>query len=183
MRRELVAILLLPAAAAMLLFAYGCGDNPPFAPFGATVSILNPPVDISLPCGTQEVLDLTAVVEDIDGFPLNDVKVDWMVSFAGTNSLVYDTDGDGIADARAVQLVNPDGCEEVGLDCALVDSSLYAPFGAFVDSPFLTKTNNTGRTRVLIMVFGDFPVDPANVTVSIGTAVDVADFRVTGCGE
>jgi len=181
MKKSSLALALFPLAIVFIVaLGLSCaGTNPPSAPFGSTVSLLDPPGDVTLPRGTQFLLEVKAQVLDPDGLPLNDVKVDWRLSFAGANDLVEDTNGDGIADARALQFVDPDACEEVGLSCELVDSKFYVAFGALKDSPVLTLSNNSGVSRILILAFGDFPVDPANLEVSIATDVDNTDFSVT----
>ena len=129
--RTIVLIFILP----IIVFSdLGCGmgPNPPSAPFGSSVNMLNPPAGISIPFDTQAVLQIRALVLSPGGLPLNDVKVEWSLSFANQNDLVFDSDGDGIGDAQVLQLVDPDACGP--LDCISVDSALYATLGAFVDS-------------------------------------------------
>ena len=135
--------------------------------------------DFGIPPNTQVLIDTSALVIDPAGFPLNDVKVTWQLVFAGMNDLVYDTNGDGIADSRALQFVDPDECQEVELDCTLVDSAFYAGFGALKDSPVQKLTNNHGITRMLILAFGDFPVDPSTIQVNIATDFTSEEFSVT----
>jgi hypothetical protein len=181
MIKRLTGFVLFPSLVVLVLFlGLSCtGTNPASPPFLSTVSFVDPPGDIGIPPNTQVLLDVSAVVLDPDGLPLNDVKVTWKLTFANQNDLVYDTDGDGIADSRALQFVDPDECQEVGLDCSLVSSEFYVPFGALKDSPIQKLTNNRGVTRMLILAFGDFPVDPASLEVSIGTDADVVEFSVT----
>lgn len=178
MKNRVMRITLLATSCVFVMLLWvGCGTNPPSAPFGSTVTMIDPPGDITIPPDTQVFIDVRAIVLDPEGFPINDVKVDWSLFFTNMNDLVFDTDGDGIADAQALQFVDPFACGQV--DCALVDSSFYPSLGALVDSPFQQLTNNQGVARILILAFGDFPVDPTTLEISIGTDVDTAAFSVT----
>jgi hypothetical protein len=111
--------------------------------------------------------------------PLNDVRVFWDLSFAGENSLVADTNGDGIPDARALQLVDPTACPR---DCQLESISTWFFYGAFVDSPFQTLTDDQGISRVIILITnqnGTNIIDPASLEVSTRSgSVDVVEFSV-----
>lgn len=90
---------------------YSCGGaNPAFAPFGSTIVILQPPLSITIPPNSLEPLRIQAQVLDPEGLPLNDVRVFWDLSFANQNFLRVDTNGDGVSDARALQLVNNNAC-------------------------------------------------------------------------
>lgn len=147
----------------------GCGTDPTFAPFGSEVEILTEEIDISIPPNTLEVFRIQAIVTREDEFtdqeiPLNDVLLRWDLFFAGLNSIVIDTDGDGAADARGLQLVNPQGCGQQ--ECTLVPISDWFALGAFVDSPFETLTDNRGIADVLILISGDSNVVEATLEAS-----------------
>ena len=156
------------------------GENPPFAPFGSTVTILNPPGDIAIEPNGFEIVSVEAsVVNEFDA-PLNDVRVKWTLSFAGASSLCIDTDGDGLPDQRCLQLIDPEACPQ---DCALVPSvaDLFF-FDAFVNSPFFTMTDNRGISIVEILISnqnGENTIDPATLQVSTESgSFDEATFTV-----
>lgn len=162
----------------------GCGGDPTFAPFGSEVEILTEEIDISIPPNTLEVQRVQAIVTRDDEFtgetiPLNDVVVRWDLSFAGLNSIVVDTDGDGIADARGLQFVNPQGCGQQ--ECTLVPISQWFSLGAFVDSPFETLTDNRGIADILILISGDSNV--AEATLSASTESGSVDTLEITLGE
>lgn len=165
--------------AVIAITIYGCGSNPPFAPFGSTVAMINPPGDVSIPANALEPIEIEAIVEKEAGEPLNSVRVFWSLSFAGENSLVADTNGDGIPDARALQLVDPTACPR---DCSLEPISNWFFYGAFVDSPFQTLTDDRGISRIIILITnqnGTNVIDPASLEVSTRSgSVDVAEFSV-----
>ncbi len=133
-------------------FFMGCGSNPPFAPFGSTIQFEQELGDVNIPPGTVNVETIRAVVIDPEGFPLNDVIVEFDLSFAGDEDLVIDTDGDGLPDAPAIQLLTTDDVP--------------------VDSPFETTTDDRGVAAVKIRMTGDIVIDPATFTGSLenGTA-------------
>jgi len=159
------------------IFIYSCGANPPFAPFNSTITIINPLDDIGIPKEAIEPRQFDALVLDPDGLPLNDVRCKWSLSFAGVNSIIFDTNGDGVGDARLLQLVDPNGCGN--LNCLLVPIIQWFGLGAFVDSPFTTLTNNLGVCSVIILINGGVIVDPASLEASTGSgAVDVNEFTV-----
>jgi len=141
--------------------------------------MLNPPGDIMIPPNALEPIEVEAQVLNPDGLPLNDVRAVWSLSFAGQNSLVADTNGDGVPDARALQLVNPAACPQ---NCLLEPISTWFAFGAFVDSPFPTLTDNRGVSNVVILITnqdGTNVIDPASLQVSTESgSVDVVQFTV-----
>lgn len=168
--------------AVIVLFAiisYGCGSNPPFAPAGSEVTIINPPAGIVIPPNALEPIEVEAIVENEDGEPLNQVRVFWSLTFAGENSLVVDTNGDGLPDSRALQLVDPTACPR---DCQLEPISEWFFYGAFVDSPFLTLTDDRGISRIIILITnqnGTNVVDPATLEVSTRSGgFDQTEFSV-----
>ena len=156
----------------------GCGGaDPEFAPFGSTVTMLNPPGDITIPPNTLTNERIQAIVLDPEGLPLNGVRVRWDLSFAGANDILIDTDGDSVADSKAIQLVNPQGCGQV--ECTLIPMSQWFGLGAFVDSPFETLTDDRGIADVIILISGNVVIDPANLQASTETgSVDNAEFGV-----
>jgi len=128
---------------------------------------------------TIEPLEVQAIVLGPDGQPLNDVRVEWSLAFASINSLIFDTNGDGLGDAGALQLVDPNGCKEVADTCLDVSVSLWFGLGAFRNSPFTTLTDNFGISRVIILVNGNFGADPTVLSASTGTgSIDIVEFSV-----
>jgi hypothetical protein len=171
----------LPIAIIMAIIVvsnYGCGTNPPFAPSGSEVTMLDPPGDILIPPNALQPIEVEAIVEN-ENEPLNGVRVFWDLSFAGENSLVADTNGDGLPDARALQLVDPTECQR---DCQLEPISTWFFSGAFVDSPFQTLTDDRGISRIIILITnqnGTNIIDPATLEVSTRSgSVDSAEFTV-----
>ncbi len=185
MNRPILGFVLFPCLVVLTLavglIVQSCaGGNPPDAPFGSVVDI-NPDLgDISL--GNPDALEpipVRAIVLGPDGLPLADVVVRFDLSFAGVNSRIVDSDGDGDPDARLVQLVRSDECEEVGLPCEDVDQSLWFGFNAFDDSPLFTLTDDNGIARMIILISGSAVADPASLTASSGSAdPDVNEFSI-----
>jgi hypothetical protein len=182
MKRNIIAKMLFPSIVVGMLavgiIAVSCGgSNPAFAPFGSEVLILNPPGDITIPPNSLEPRLVQAQVLDPEGLPLNDVRVIWTLSFANENSLVVDTNGDGVSDARALQLVNDHACQPQR--CLSTPITEWFEMGAFVDSPFDILTDNRGVAFVVILVSGDVIVDPATLEASTDSgSVDVVEFSV-----
>lgn len=182
MDKKLLGKALFPAILVCLFIAgtvlYGCGgSNPAFAPFGSTIQILQPPADINIPPNSLEPMLIQAIVLNPEGEPINDVRVFWDLSFAGENSLVVDTNGDGVSDARAIQLVNNNACSPQ--QCLLTPISEWFAMGAFVDSPFDVLTDNRGIAFVVILVSGDVVIDPATLAASTDSgAIEIVEFTV-----
>lgn len=184
MRRKLIGQLIFPALVVVFLAAGlaagGCGSNPPFAPFGSTVTILDPPGDVLIPDNGLTTLLVQAQVTSPDGEPLNDVRVTWIASFAGQNDFVVDTNGDNVPDARALQLVDDRACSPNR--CANTPLQEWFSMGAFVDSPFETLTNDRGIAFIDILISGEDIIDPAflEATTESGgdDSVDVVEFTV-----
>lgn len=160
------------------------GSNPPFAPFGSTVTIVNPLGDFTIPPDTLAITPrIQAFVQDPDGNPLNDVRVRFSLSFASGLDDVIDTDGDGIGDEAALQLVDPDNClDDVGVPCDEIPSDnrldLFT-FGGTVDSPYTKLADNRGIAEVFILISGDVIVDPASFEASLDNgSVDSFEFSV-----
>ncbi len=165
--------------ATIVITNYGCGSNPPFAPSGSTVTMLNPPGDITIRPNAFEIIEVEAIVENEAG-ALNGVRVFWTLSFAGPSSFCIDTNGDGLPDQRCLQLIDPEACPR---DCALEQSvSDLFFFDALVDSPWQTVTDDQGISRVEILISnqnGENIIDPASLEVSTRSgSVDVAEFAV-----
>ena len=161
-----------------LMLNYGCGSNPPFAPSDSTVTMLNPPGDILIPPNALEPIEVEAIVENEDGEPLNGVRVFWSLQFSGENSLILDTDGDGLPDARPLQLVDPTACPR---DCSLEPISNWFFYGAFVDSPFQTVTDDRGISRIIILITNQNGTNSGTTTLDVSTrsgSVDVVQFDV-----
>ena len=166
--------------AIIVITNYGCGSNPPFAPSGSTVTILNPPGDITIRPNAFEIIEVEAIVENEDGEPLNGVRVFWSLAFAGASSFCIDTNGDFLPDQRCLQLIDPQACPR---DCALEPSiSNLIFFGALVDSPWQTVTDDRGISRVEILISnesGENVIDPTTLEVSTRSgSVDVTEFSV-----
>ena len=180
MRRKLIGQLIFPALVVVFLAAGlaagGCGSNPPFAPFGSTIEMLNPPGDITIGPNALEQILVQAIVLGPDGEPLDHVRVFWDLSFASQNSFVVDTNGDGIKDARALQLVDNGACKPQR--CASTPITEWFGMGALVDSPFDVLTDNRGIAFVLLLI-GEAIVDPATLQASTDSgAIDIATFSV-----
>ena len=176
---EILGIALFPALViSTLIIALSCGPNPPFAPQGSTVVIVNPLNDISIPPNSLEPTDrIQAFVTDPDGNALNDVRVRFSLSFAQQNSLVVDTNGDGVSDARALQLVDPNKCKPDPCDLTPIED--WFQQGAFVDSPYTKLANNRGVAEMIILISGDVSVDPATFEASLDNgSVDSFQFAV-----
>lgn len=170
-------ILVLVVATVSYTAVGGCGNSQLYAPFGSDIQMLNPPSDRTIPPDSISNFRVQALVTGPDGEPINGVLVRWDLSFAGINDLVVDTDGDGVADARALQFVNPEGCGKQ--DCGLVPISQWFSLGAFVDSPFETLTDDRGIADVIILYTGNVVVDPALLEVSTESgAVDSVEFSI-----
>jgi len=181
MKRNIVAKMLFPSLVVGMLaagiIAVSCGGaNPAYAPFGSTIDFFNPPGDITIGENALEPMLVQAQVLDPDGQPLNDVRVFWDLSFANQNSLVVDTNGDGVKDARALQLVNDHACKPQR--CLSTPITEWYEMGAFVDSPFDILTDNRGIAFVIVLV-GEAIVDPATMSVSTDSgAFEEVEFSV-----
>jgi hypothetical protein len=173
----------------MLIIGLSCGSNPPFAPANSAVTLVDPPQSITITPNSlnEETVQAFVTKTDASGntVPINDVVVFFSLSFAGPQDLVEDTNGDGVADAHALQLVNPNHCgnkfcgnDVPSCECATVEEQLS--MGAFVDSPFETKTNKLGVATVIILMSGNFPVNPATLEANLGNGQAVtAQFDVS----
>jgi|RifCSP16_1_1023843.scaffolds.fasta_scaffold140013_2 hypothetical protein len=177
---EILGIALFPALViSTLIIALSCGPNPPFCPQGCTVEIVNPLDDITLgnPNSLEPSNRIQAFVTDPEGFAINDVRVRFSLSFAQQNSLVVDTNGDGVSDARALQLVDPDRCKPQ--PCDLIPISQWFQQGAFVDSPYTKLTDDRGVAEMIILISGKVSVDPATFEASLDNgSVDSFQFSV-----
>lgn len=176
---QILGIALFPALViSTLIIALSCGPNPPFAPQGSTVEIVNPLDDISIPPNSLEPTDrIQAFVLDPEGFALNDVRVRFSLSFAQENSIVVDTDGNGIPDARALQLVDPDRCKPQ--PCDLTPISQWFQQGAFVDSPYTKLSDDRGIAEMIILISDEGADLPATFEASLDNgSVDSFEFTV-----
>ncbi|HLE25413.1 MAG TPA: hypothetical protein VI935_07150 [Thermodesulfobacteriota bacterium] len=179
---EILGIALFPALViSTLIIALSCGPNPPFAPQGSTITILNPLDDITIPPESlQPTFRIQAFVTDPDGNALNSVRVRFSLSFADQNSLVVDTDGDGESDSRALQLVDNSNCNPN--PCDLTPISQWFQQGAFVDSPYTELSNDRGIAEIIILIPGPdvVIVDPAVFEASLdnGSPPDNFQFSV-----
>ena len=158
------------------------GDNPPVAPFGSTVSIINPPTDITSPQEAITMSVVEALVLSPEGLPLNDVLVEWRLFGAGVNDLLFDTDGDGVPDVGGLQLIDNKACDG-SLKCSQIEIpvllSTPAFRDAFVDTPFLTLTNKRGISEIAILISGEVVFDPTTLEASLlNGSVDSADISL-----
>jgi hypothetical protein len=186
MNKALLGLGLFPVLiVSTLLIGLSCGPNPPFAPQGSTVTISDPPQSIIIPPGTLNEETVHVVVQDPKGQNLNNVRVIFSLSFAGSGSVVVDTDGDGVPDAHALQLVDPNGCGNnfCGQNipsCECLTPGQQADLGAFRNSPFETLTDNRGVASVIILMSGSFPVNPATLEADLGNGtIATVQFSVT----
>ena len=131
----------------------GCGGaNPPVAPFGSTISFI-PGVDSINICGDGlEPRLIRTLITNGEGEPLNNVQLNYDLSFGTENSLLIDTDGNGLPDARILQMVDNNAC--FPRKCMNTPLELWFGMGAFVDSPFNTITNDSGVSEVVIIFPG-----------------------------
>src|SRR3990170_638685 len=152
---QILGIALFPALViSTLIIALSCGPNPPFAPQGSTVEIVNPIDDISIPPNSIDPTDrIQAFVLDPEGFALNDVRVRFSLTGANQNSLLVDTNGDGVSDARLLQLVDPNKCKPDPCDLTPIED--WFQQGAFVDSPYTKLTDNRGVAEMIILIAND----------------------------
>ena len=163
----------------------GCGPNPPDAPFGSTLTFV-PAVDAINLCGIfLEPTLFRVLVQNPAGEPINDTVVNFDLSFANENSLIVDTDGNGLPDARLLQMVDNTACSP--LNCLNTPIELWFAQGAFVDSPFETTTDDNGVAQVVVLVPGFLNVfnetgqvlaAEATMTAFSGAQVITEDFDV-----
>lgn len=169
----------------------GCGTTAPEAPQDSTITLVPGVDDISICTSGLQTRLIRAFVTGPDGFPLNDIAVTFDVSFAGDQSLIIDTDGNGIGDSALLQLVDNDACPGA-TGCSGTPISDYVSFGALQDSPFIDITDDNGIAEVVIIIPGFFNIfddtgqllaaDPASIAVFSGSAVITDDFGVnTDC--
>ncbi|MER3445930.1 MAG: hypothetical protein C4291_03425 [Candidatus Dadabacteria bacterium] len=183
MHKTLLGLVLFPILIVfMLIVGLSCGSNPPFAPFGSTVKIEDPPQSITIPQNARAVERVRAIVETTDSegntVPLNSVRVTFELSFAAKNDLVIDTNGDGIPDSPALLLIDPDKCGST--PCEDVPLPELSAMGAIFNSPLTKLTDDRGEASVIILIFGEFPVNPATLEAALGNgSVDTAQFSVS----
>jgi len=165
----------------------GCGgSNPPEAPFGSTLTFIQAVEDIQI-CGEGlEPRLFQVVLTDPVGNPLNGVSVNFDLVFGTENSLLIDTDGNGIPDARLFQMVDNEACSPNKCMNTPIDEWFIS--GAFVDSPFETITDDTGVAQVVIIFPGFFNIfndtgqllaaDPTTLTVFSASSTESIEISV-----
>lgn len=156
---------------ATVVFGLSCvGGNPPQAPFGSTVEIINPSGDISITQNAITVSIVEALVTGPDGEPLNDVLVEWRLFGTNVNDLLFDIDGDGVPDVGGLQIIDNEACGEP-LKCSQIEipELLGNPSfrDAFVDTPFPTITNRFGVSEISLLISGEVAFDPTTLEVSL----------------
>jgi hypothetical protein len=156
---------------ATAVFGLSCiGGNPPHAPFGSGVTIVNPPNDINIGQNDITVTIVEALVTDPDGQPLNDVLVEWRLFGANVNDLLFDTDGDGVPDVGGLQIIDNEACG-FPLKCSQIEipELLGNPEyrDAFVDTPFPNITNRFGISEISILISGEVAFDPTTLEISL----------------
>ena len=184
--------LIFPVVLISLITIGSClGPNPPEAPFNSTLSFLGEFVGIENCGGGLEPELFEVSVVDDQNIPLNGVKVYFDLSFANQNSLIIDTDGNGIPDAPLLQMVNNDACPG---GCLNTDIELFFEMGAFVPSRFETETDRYGVAEVLIIFPGYRSIydttrqflsaESVTLSVSSGSNFTSNNFGVNaGCDE
>jgi hypothetical protein len=156
---------------ATTVFGLSCvGDNPPQAPFGSTVSIINPPNDISIPQDAITLQIIEALVTGPDGEPLNGVLVEWRLFGTNINDFLFDTDGDGVPDVGGLQMINNGACGQP-LKCSqiLVTELLGNPAfrDAFVNTPYINITNDFGISEISMLISGEVSFSPTTLEISL----------------
>ena len=165
----------------------GCGGaNPPVAPFGSTIVFLQVPDSINICSTGLEPRLIRTLTTNAEGSPINDTQVNFDLTFGTENSLLIDTDGNGLPDARIFQMVDNNAC--FPLKCMNTPLELWFGMGAFVDSPFNTSTNDSGIAEVVIIFPGFFNIfdetgqvlgaDPTSLTAFSGSAVVTEEIDV-----
>ena len=152
------------------VFGLGCGVNPPQAPFGSNVSIINPPNDIQIGENDITLRIIEALVTGPDGQPLNGVLVEWRLFGTNINDLLFDTDGDGVPDVGGLQIIDNEACG-LPLKCSqiLVTELLGNPAfrDAFVNTPFINITNDFGISEISLLISGEVVFDPTTLEISL----------------
>ncbi len=170
---------------ATTVFGLGCGDNPPQAPFGSGVAIINPPNDINIPQESITLQIVEALVTDPEGQPLNGVLVEWRLFGTNINDLLFDTDGDGVPDVGGLQIINNGECSPP-LKCSqiTVPELLGNPAfrDAFVNTPYINITNDFGISEISLFISGQVVFDPTTLEISLlnGTTDSVQISLNTG---
>ena len=170
---------------ATTVFGLGCGENPPQAPFGSTVSIINPPNDISISQKSITLQIIEALVTDPEGQPLNGVLVEWRLFGTNINDFLFDTDGDGVPDVGGLQIIDNEACGPP-LKCSqiLVTELLGNPAfrDAFVNTPYINITNDFGISEISMLISGEVAFDPTTLEISLlnGTTDSVQITLNTG---
>ncbi len=134
----------------------GCGSNPPEAPFGSDITFIQATEDIQICTDGLEPRLFQVVVTNAAGSPLNGVLMCFDLVFGTEISLLIDTDGNGIGDARLFQMVDNDACSPN--KCMNTPIEEWFLSEAFVDSPYCTTTNNSGVAEVVIIFPGAFNI-------------------------
>lgn len=161
----------------------GCETTAPEASFGSTITLLQVPDDVNI-CGTglQPAL-IRALVIDADGLPVNDVAVTFDIFFAGDNSLLIDSDGDGLGDSPVFQVVDNDACGDE--ECISTDIEDIVSSGALENNPFTDISDDRGIAEAVIILpgFSNILEDTGQVlaaettiTVFSGSATISEDF-------
>jgi len=161
------------------VFGLSCvGGNPPQAPFGSGVSIINPPNDISIPQDAITLQIIEALVTGPNGQPLNGVLVEWRLFGTNINDFLFDTDGDGVPDVGGLQIIDNEACG-FPLKCSqiLVTELLGNPEfrDAFVNTPFINITNDFGISEISMLISGEVSFSPTTLEISLlnGTTASI----------
>ena len=161
----------------------GCGSNPPEAPFGSDITFIQATEDIQICTAGFEPRLFQVVVTNAEGSPLNDVLLSFDLVFGTENSNLIDTDGNGIGDARILQMVDNDACSPN--KCMNTPIEEWFLSDAFVDSPYETTTNNSGVAEVIIIFPGFFnipglflAVDPTTLFAFSGANAESIEITV-----
>lgn len=156
---------------ATTVFGLSCvGDNPPQAPFGSDVQIVNPPGDINISQESITLQIIEALVTDPEGQPLNGVLVEWRLFGTNINDFLFDTDGDGVPDVGGLQIINNGAC---GLPLKCSQISVTELLGnpafrdAFVNTPYINITNDFGISEISMLISGEVVFDPTTLEISL----------------
>ena len=166
----------------------GCGVSST-APDGSTIELISELEGVISLCalGSYEPIPVKVVVRNIEGEPLNDVEVEFFLSFSGIGTPVIDSDGDGIPDEPVIMLIDNDQCpstcwadEKILFDreiCKGCRTEAYLPSGV------KRRTNDSGVAEITLLIRSGGIIDPASLEIYSGSATpSIQSFSVnTDC--
>lgn len=153
-----------PLIVISLLAIGSCGTEVPSAPDGSTIEFIKATDGISI-CGGNigELEKLIVSVQDRDGNFLNDVRVNFIVTFAGVNS-----------PNSPFRIINNGACPET---CERTPEEDWVMYDAEVFSPFETQTDDHGTAELLLYIP---PIVELNVAVTArsGSNIEETGFDI-----